>query len=201
MLTSQTKVAQSAHQHRKDTTVERVIETSEGEFGYWEQTDDGPVWHRTNEDGTPYDEDPDFIDLERMEAEDDAEDLRPGSVVTSAYKQKYRMRARERHVKPKGVAQKALERSCGDWLAVELAKRILTEGKKPSLRVAAFEAILDANGVKHLHWNRTTPGWQGRLRMTGRLALQRIVAENGALVVPGEGELVAPKAWCERVAR
>jgi hypothetical protein len=187
----------------------RNIETSEDEFGYWEQTDDGPVWHRTNEDGTPYEEesDPDFIPLEQMEAEDGDdgddgdEDFRPHSVVAGSYKAKYRTRARERHVKPKGVAQKALERSCGDWLAVELAKRILTEGKKPSLRVAAFEAILDANGVKHLHWNRTTPGWQGRLRMTGRLALQRIVAENGTLVIPGEGELSAPKAWCDRVAR
>lgn len=50
----------------------RNIETSEDEFGYWEQTDDGPVWHRTNEDGTPYEEesDPDFIPLEQMEAED-----------------------------------------------------------------------------------------------------------------------------------
>jgi len=196
----------------------RNIETSEGEFGYWEQTDDGPVWHRTNEDGTPYDDEEECprsdedlandvdagmgLDPDHGEDGDDGdEDFRPHSVVAGSYKAKYRTRARERHVKPKGVAQKALERSCGDWLAVELAKRILTEGKKPSLRVAVFEAILDANGVKHLHWNRTTPGWQGRLRMTGRLALQRIVAENGTLVIPGEGELSAPKAWCDRVAR
>ncbi len=143
-------------------------------------------------------EDEDFIDLERMEAEDEAEDFRPGSVVRGEYKAKYRQRARERAKKPSGVAQKALERSNGDWLAVELARRTLTEGKKPSLRVAEFEAILDANGVKHLHWNRTTPGWQGRLRMTGRLALQRIVAESGELIVGPDEVLTAPKNWCAK---
>jgi hypothetical protein len=158
------------------------------------------------------DEDDDYIDLAQMEAEDGDDepvDLsdepgededRPNSVVKGAYKAKYRARAREMARKPKGVAQKALERSCADWLAVELAKRTLTEGKKPSLIVPAFEAILDANGVKHAHWNRTTPGWQGRLRMTGRLALQRIVAEANELALPGEAPLTPPKAWVAKHA-
>lgn len=152
------------------------------------------------------DDDEDFVDLEQMEREDEADDTpgededRPNSVVKGAYKAKYRIRAREMARKPKGVAQKALERSCGDWLAIELAKRTLTEGKKPALIVPAFEAILDANGVEHRHWNRTTPGWQGRLRMTGRLALQRVVAEAGELAIPGEGTIAPPKVWVAKHA-
>lgn len=144
--------------------------------------------------------DEDFIDLEQMEAEDGEEDTRSGSVVGAGYKAKYRARAAEMARKPKDVAVKALARSCCDWLAVELARRVLTEGKKPTLRVAEFEALLDANGVKHSHWNRTTPGWQGRLRMTGRLALQRVVAEAGELALPDGSAIPAPKNWIAKHA-
>lgn len=140
----------------------------------------------------------DFIDLERMEAEDGDEDLRPGSVVKSGYKLRYRTRAQEMARKPKDVAKKALERSCCDWLAIELAKRVLTTDKKPKLIVPQLEAILDANGVDHRKWNRTTPGWQGRLRMTGRLALQRVVAESGELQLGGGDSVAAPKNWVAR---
>lgn len=145
--------------------------------------------------------DEDFIDLEQMEAEDGEEELRIRSVVDASYKAKYRQRAAEMARKPKGIAPKALARSCCDWLAVELAKRVLTEEKKPRLRVAEFEALLTANGVKHSHWNRSTPGWQGRLRMTGRLALQRVVAENGELMIPGGEVIQAPKTWVAKIAR
>lgn len=144
------------------------------------------------------DAEPDFIPLDQMEAEDEADDEyegRANSVVNGAYKAKYRQRAAEMARKPKGVAQKALARSCCDWLAIELARLTLTKGKKPQLIVPAFEAILDANGVKHAHWNRTTPGWQGRLRMTGRLALQRVVAEAGELVLADGTAVSAPKNW------
>lgn len=88
---------------------------------------------------------------------------------------------------------KALKRSTSDWLAIELARRTLDE--KAVLSVPAFTAILDANGVKHAHWNRTTKGWQGRLRMTGRLALQRVVAEAGELALPDGSAIPAPKNW------
>ena len=115
------------------------------------------------------------------------------SVVGVGYKAKYATRAAEMARKPKDVAKKALARSTCDWLAIELARHTLDE--KAVLNVYAFESILDANGVAHRHWNRTTKGWQGRLRMSGRLALQRIVAENGALFVPGIGEIAAPKNW------
>lgn len=127
-------------------------------------------------------------------------DTRGNSVVASTFKARYRERAATMARKPKGVAKKALARSCSDWLAVELAKIVLDE--KAKLIVPAFEAILSANGVKHDHWNRTSPGWQGRLRMTGRLALQRVVAENNGELVLADGTILkAPKVWVERTLR
>ena len=130
-----------------------------------------------------------------LDADDVADITRSNSVVKGAYKAKYAERALAMTRKPKDVALKALKRSCADWLAIELARRTLTEGKKPQLIVDAFEAILDANGVPHRHWNRTTKGWQGRLRMTGRLALQRVVAEAGELALADGSTLPAPKVW------
>lgn len=131
-------------------------------------------------------------EIEHDEAE--AVDTRSNSVVKSTYKTKYAERAAHGIRNSKGIAKVALKRSTNDALALELARRTLDS--KGVLNVAAFEAILDANGVKHSHWNRTTRGWQGRLRMTGRLALQRVVAEHdGELVLP-DGETVhMPKSW------
>lgn len=127
------------------------------------------------------------------EDEDGADLHRKHSVVGSKYKAKYAERAANMHRKPKGVPKKALKRSTNDWLAIELARRTLDP--KAHIDISTFEAILDANGVKHEHWNRTTRGWQGRLRMTGRLALQRIVAENGELALPDGTSIPAPKSW------
>lgn len=130
-----------------------------------------------------------------VDALDDAEEHEnlPNSVVDNAFKAKYRERALTMARKPKDVPMKALKRSTNDWLAIELARRTLDE--KAVLSVSAFEAILDANGVAHRHWNRTTKGWQGRLRMTGRLALQRVVAENTELALPDGSSIPAPKNW------
>lgn len=143
-----------------------------------------------------------FIDLATMEAEDgdDEYEGRANSVVESSYKAKYRTRATELARKPKDVSLKALKRCNSDWLAIQLARLSLDDKQK--LIVPAFEAILDANGVKHDHWNRTTPGWQGRLRMTGRLALQRKVAEaDGELVLADGSTLKAPRTWVEKTIR
>lgn len=120
------------------------------------------------------------------------------SVVKDTYKARYAERAATARGK-KGVSDKAKKRSCCDWLALELAARTLDE--KSVLVVPQFEAILDANGIEHGHWNRTTKGWQGRLRMTGRLALQRVVAECGELALPDGSAVKAPKAWCDRTLR
>lgn len=134
-----------------------------------------------------HDEDGDEADLE-------VEGLAlPNSVVKGTYKVRYAQRAIDMARKPKGVSLKALKRMTGDWLAIELAK--LTLDDKAKLVVPAFEAILEANGIAHAHWNRTTKGWQGRLRMTGRLALQRVVAEDGELVLPDGATIAAPRSW------
>lgn len=117
----------------------------------------------------------------------------PNSVVKATYKLKYAERAAHGIRNSKGIPKKALKRTTADWLALELARRTLDE--KAKLVVPSFEAILDANGVKHAHWNRTTRGWQGRLRMTGRLALQRVVAEAGELALPSGEALIAPRSW------
>lgn len=125
-----------------------------------------------------------------------ADAIRARSVVKPTYKLAYAAKALDARL-PKGVSRKAAARSCGDWLSLTIAKLCLVGKNK--LDIDRFEALLDANGVAHSHWNRTTKGWQGRLRMTGRLALQRVVAEaDGELLVPGEnGDTIvaAPRNW------
>jgi hypothetical protein len=127
---------------------------------------------------------PEGLTQEQLDAAD-AEEAIFRSIVKGSYKAKYRARGNAR--------------GCGDWLHVTLAGETLDEAGK--LIVSAFEAILDANGVKHSHWNRTTPGWQGRLRMTGRLALQTVVAKTGQLRCADGEVLDAPEAWVARIAR
>lgn len=115
------------------------------------------------------------------------------SVVKPTYKLAYAARALEARI-PKGVSRKVVARSCGDWLSVQIAKACIVG--KNTLDVPRFEALLEANGVAHSHWNRTTKGWQGRLRMTGRLALQRVVAEaDGELELADGSTIVAPRNW------
>jgi hypothetical protein len=122
--------------------------------------------------------------------------VRANSVVDATYKAKYAERAKTTRIAVKGLKRKLVARTNGDWLAQILQSETLDE--KGKLRVGDFEAILDANGVKHDHWNRTTPGWQGRLRMTGRLAVQRVVAENGELALPDGETLQPPRAWVDK---
>lgn len=119
---------------------------------------------------------------------------RSNSVVKANYKLAYAARAILARI-PKGVSRKVAARSCGDWLSMEIAKRCIV-GKKNKLDVAMFESLLSANGIEHEQWNRTSKGWQGRLRMTGRLALQRVVAEaEGEMELPDGSTVVAPKTW------
>lgn len=134
-----------------------------------------------------------------LEADAAASIALPKSVVQSGYKAKYAAREAAMTRRPKGVSRKALARSAGDWLAIELAKRVLDD--KAKIDVPRLEALLDANGVKHDHYNRTTKGWQGRLRMSGGLALRAIVANEEALILPDGDRVEAPKAWCAKYAR
>ena len=122
------------------------------------------------------------------DAEIDAQIALPNSVVQRKYKLRYKQRAREA-----GHRSKAAKRSAWDWLAQELAAATLNE--KAKLRVDDFLALLDANGVDHSRWTNRSPGWEGRLRMTGRLALQRVVAETGELFFADGDSKPAPAEW------
>lgn len=116
---------------------------------------------------------------------------RKGSVVKTAYKKKYAARAAEA-----GQKGKHAQRSCWDWLAQTLAGEVLNADGK--LNEERMRALLDANGIRNDHWgtgDKRTKGWEGRLRMTGRLALQRVVAETGLLQTADGETLEAPAEW------
>jgi hypothetical protein len=120
----------------------------------------------------------------------------PRSVVKPVYKVRYRDRARAN-----GETRKAAKRSAWDWLAQQLAGEVLTKDNK--LRVDDFAALLEANGIEKPleRWPNQSKGWEGRLRMTGRLALQRIVAETGLLRLADGETLEAPAEWVAKFLR
>src|SRR5215469_17007406 len=93
-----------------------------------------------------------------LEAEYGPEQQKPAkrSVVQAKYKARYRALGNYR--------------GCGDWLHQTLeAETVDGFGK---LDLPRFEAICDENGVDLGKYNRTSNGWQGRLRMTGRILLR-----------------------------
>ena len=129
-----------------------------------------------------------------IDAEVAADNAKKGSVVGVGYKTRYAKRASEA-----GVARKAAQRSAWDWLAQTIAGECL--GEKDRISIERFLALLDANGVDHSRWTNRNKGWEGRLRMTGRLALQRVVAEAGVLQTADGEELEAPAEWVAKYAR
>lgn len=131
------------------------------------------------------------VEVHAEVAEDNA---KKGSVVRHAYKAKYAERA-----VAAGLGRKAAQRSAWDWLAQTLAGECLGAGDK--IDIGKFLAILEANGVDHSRWQNRSKGWEGRLRMTGRLALQKVVAEKMELALPDGEVLVAPAEWVAKFAR
>ena len=115
------------------------------------------------------------------------------SVVKSAYKAKYAQKAAGA-----GIKRKAAQRSTWDWLAQNIAGECLDE--KDHIDIDRFLALLDANGVDHSRWTNRNKGWEGRLRMTGRLALQKVVAEATMLKTPDGEEIEAPAKWVAKFA-
>ena len=118
---------------------------------------------------------------------------KPRSVVKSAYKAKYAQKAAGA-----GIKRKAAQRSTWDWLAQNIAGECLDE--KDHIDIERFLALLDANGVDHSRWTNRNKGWEGRLRMTGRLALQKVVAEATLLKTPDGEEIEAPAEWVAKFA-
>lgn len=130
-----------------------------------------------------------LTDEERAEAtdapegEDEAEeDKGPSTVVPEKYKRQY--------------AEAGHEGNCGDWLAATLIR--LTTGADGKLSPDLVDEIARLNGLKTDKYNRTTPGWQGRLRMTVRNSLVKVVCKQGFLQVPAteSGDSIqAPAEW------
>ena len=116
----------------------------------------------------------------------------PNSIVKDKFKVKYIENA-----VAQGLTSKAAKRSNWDWLSQQLATFCLSD--KGKIDIGAFTDVLDANGIDHSKWTNRNKGWEGRFRMTGRVALQKVVANSGVLKWPGELEdTAAPSEFVER---
>lgn len=103
---------------------------------------------------------------------DEAEEEKGGSVVKDEYRARYAEMGHPTH--------------CGDDMATILNNLCQTD--KAGTDLERFETICNANGVSLAKYNRTTNGWQGRLRMTGRNLLAKKVYEAGGILkTPVEG--------------
>ncbi len=136
---------------------------------------------------------PEVVEPVEIDPEVQEDNAKPNSVVKVAYKAKSAEKARSA-----GLKRKAAQRSTWDWLAQSIAGECLTD--KDKIDIDRFLALLDANGVDHSRWTNRNKGWEGRLRMTGRLALQRVVATNEALRTPDGETLVPPTEWVAKFA-
>ena len=120
-----------------------------------------------------------------VEGDAEAEPKEPVSIVKDKFKQKYIENA-----VAVGANHKAAKRSNWDWLAQRIAEFCLDDKGKIDIR--AFVALLNANEVDHSKCVNRNRGWEGRFRMTGRVALQKKVANSGFLQVPTDGEVPEP---------
>lgn len=112
--------------------------------------------------------------------EGDPEEKTPNSIVKDKFKVKYIENA-----VAQGLTSKAAKRSNWDWLSQQLATFCLND--KGKIDIGAFTDVLEANGIDHAKWANRNKGWEGRFRMTGRVALQKVVANNGVLEWPHGG--------------
>lgn len=107
------------------------------------------------------------------------------SVVADKYKKVYIANAAAN-----GLKGKAAKRSNWDWLSQKLADYCL--GEKEKIDIQRFKDVLGANGIDYSKWTNQSKGWEGRFRMTGRVVLQKVVANSGILHMPGEERIDAP---------
>lgn len=154
----------------------------DGAIAYKEGTPAGDNPYSTEtEDDEEYDRAQKWDEAWDAAADDaDAEDgEKGGSVVNERYRAKYAELGHPEH--------------CGDWLATIFNNLVKT---KEGSDVARVDAIAEANGVDLSKYNRTNPGWQGRLRMTCRNLLARVVwMADGVMRGPDGEEYKAPGDW------
>lgn len=128
----------------------------------WDAAADEASEQRPEEDGGKAGE---LSDGEFEEGDGAEGEPPPASVVKEEYRARYAEAGHPTH--------------CGDELAVLLNNLCLT---KKGIDLPRFEHICEANGVDLSKYNRTTKGWQGRLRMTGRNKLAgKVFAAGGVL--------------------
>ena len=146
--------------------------------------DDNPF--RGDEDDDASTEKADAWDAEfdeAIEADEEPEDA-GGSVVKEVYRIRYAEAGHPNH--------------CGDWMAQTHNNFVIG---KAQTDLDVFERICNENGVSLAKYKREGNGWQGRLRMTGRNLLSRVVYANDGLLklpaglVEGTTELRAPSEW------
>lgn len=148
---------------------------AEGEFD--DQTRGLPI-SEANEQGDPLGS----IEDEAFQAEGASEEGEDGEGETkvdrSVVKGKYRA-----EYKARGDA-----RICGDWLSVVL--KGLVNGTKRKLDMDCFIVICGMNGTSEKIAQYTTAekrasnGWQGRARMSGRLAMEQVIARENNFQIP-----------------
>lgn len=112
------------------------------------------------------------------DATESAKPTHTGSVVSDRYRAKY--------------AEAGHPTTCGDWLATTINNLCLNKG---GTNLEIFEIICTMNGVDLSKYNRTSKGWQGRFRMTGRnLLAKKVYAAEGVLKTP-DREFKATAEW------
>lgn len=140
-------------------------------------------WEQSREDLDEEDEEADEEAQAEIDEQIEEEDGPSGSVVNEKYRARYAELGHPTH--------------CGDWLAL-LLKELVTN--KEGTNIEFLEAIADANGVSLAKYRRFGTGWQGRLRMTARNILAKVVWLNdGELKMPetfdGGKSYKAPADW------
>lgn len=107
------------------------------------------------------------------EEEDDEEERAGGSVVASTYRNIYALASSN-------------GQGNGDWLHEFLVSFCAGDN---GFQIGVFQEVLRANHIEPetTKWGRNTTGngWQGRYRMSGRLALEKAIAMTGVFHIPG----------------
>lgn len=120
-----------------------------------------------------------FTDADlQSEGEEDEEARAPASVVGERYRQAYQLASSN-------------GQGNGDWLHEML---VATCNGSDGISITLFDAVLRDNGIEpqDTKWGTSekTRGWQGRYRMSGRLALEKQIALTGECRM-GETRLTA----------